>query len=136
MEDDLTGQADLTLDDVEIRVNGVKIAGTTMTEVNDLASSNPLRKNAPTETGVSANTTQYVVENGQFDLTRINEDNLDSVVITLVDYDADMEADGTDDTARFIVTLVASNGHKDSDMAGDDFIFNIDESGTEGYSPE
>ena len=136
MEDDLTGQADLTLDDVEIRVNGVKIAGTTLTEVGDMASSNPLRKNAPSETGVTANTTQYVVENGQFDLTRINEDNLDEVTITLVDYDADMEATGTDDSARFIITLVASNGHKDSNMAGDDFIFNIDENGTEGYTAE
>jgi len=136
LEDDVVDTATLTLDDIEIRVDGVKIAGTTMTEVDDLTTSNVLRKNSPPIQGTAADSILYVVENGQFDLTRINEDNLVDVTITLVDYDADMEAAGVNDTGRFIITLVPSNGHKDSDMAGDDFIFNIDESGTEGYTPE
>ena len=135
VRDDLTGTADLTLDDVEIKVDGVKIVGTTLSEVSDLSSADPLRKNAP---AVSSSTlsTLYVVEGGEFDLTRINSDNYAAVVITLVDYDADMDAAGTTDEGKFVVTLVASNGHKDSDMAGDDFIFGIDEDGTSGYTAE
>lgn len=136
VDDDLTGTADLTLDDVEISLNGVKITGTSLTEVSDLASSDPLRKNAPSVVGASADSTLYVVEGGQFDLTRINSDNYDRAIITLTDYDADMSAAGTTDECRFIVTLVASNGHKDSDMAGDDFYITIDESGTSGYTAE
>ena len=125
--DDVASTADLTLDDVEIKVNGVKIVGTSLSEVSDLSSADPLRKNAPAVINTAATSTLYVVEGGNFDLTRINEDNLDSVIITLVDYDADMSAATTDDEGQFVITLVASNGHKDSDMAGDDFIFKIDE---------
>ena len=76
------------------------------------------------------------MEDGQFDLSRINADNYDRAVITLTDYDADMSAAGTGDECRFIVTLVASNGHKDSEMAGDDFYITIDENGTSGYTVE
>ncbi|MCK5014066.1 MAG: hypothetical protein KAS66_09620, partial [Candidatus Omnitrophica bacterium] len=135
VRDDLTDTADLNLDDVEIKVDGVKIDGTTLSEVSDLASNDPLRKNAP---AVSSSTlsTLYVVEGGQFDLTRINSDNYVAVVITLVDYDADMDAATTTDEGKFVITLVASNGHKDSEMAGDDFIFGIDENGTSGYTAE
>jgi len=136
VDDDITTTADLTLDDVEITVNGVKIVGTSLSEVSDLASSDPLRKNAPSVVGATADSTLYVVEDGQFDLSRINSDNYDRAVITLVDYDADMSAAGTGDECRFIVTLVANNGHKDSDMAGDDFYITIDENGTSGYTPE
>lgn len=135
VRDDLTDTADLNLDDVEIKVDGVKITGTTLSEVSDLASNDPLRKNAP---AVSSSTlsTLYVVEGGMFDLTRINSDNYVAVVITLVDYDADMDAATTTDEGKFVITLVASNGHKDSEMAGDDFIFGIDENGTSGYTSE
>ena len=125
--DDVASTADLTLDDVEIKFNGVKIVGTTLSEVSDLSSADPLRKNAPAVINTAATSTLYVVEGGNFDLTRINEDNLDSVIITLVDYDADMSAATTNDEGQFIISLVASNGHKDSDMAMDNFIFKIDE---------
>ena len=137
VDDDLTETADLTLDDVEIALNGVKITGTSLSEVSDLASSDPLRKNAPSLVGATADSTLYVVEDGQFDLSRINADNYDRAVITLTDYDADMSAGvGGTDECRFIVTLVASNGHKDSEMAGDDFYITIDENGTSGYTVE
>ena len=125
--DDVTNTSDLTLDDVEIKVNGVKIVGSSLSEVSDLSSADPLRKNAPSLINTAATSTLYVVEGGNFDLTRINSDNLDTVVITLVDYDADMSGTSTDDECQFVITLVANNGHKDSEMAGDDFIILIDE---------
>lgn len=125
--DNVASTAALSIDDVEIKYNGVKIVGTTLSEVSDLRTDNPLRKNAPSYINAEATSVLYVVEDGNFDLTRINEDNLDTVVITIVDYDADMTAATTDDECQFVVTLVASNGHKDSEMAGDDFIILIDE---------
>ncbi|MCK4665569.1 hypothetical protein KAU33_02400 [Candidatus Dependentiae bacterium] len=129
--DDTTTGADLTLDDVEIVVAGVKLTGLSLGEVSDLSSADPLRKNAP---AAAASGTVYVVEGAMFDLTRITVDVYDKVVITLVDYDADMSGAEVDGAGQFIVSLVGNNGHKDSDMAASTFTITVDEDGTNLYS--
>ena len=129
--DDTTGTADLTLDDVEITVGGIKLVGLSLGEVSDLSSGDPLRKNAPS---AAASGTVYVVEGAMFDLTRINSDNYVKAVITLTDYDADMSAAGVTDAGQFIVSLVANNGHKDSEMAAQTFTITVAENGSNLYT--
>lgn len=129
--DDTTDTADLELDEVTITVGGVELTGTSLTEVSDLASDDPLRKNAP---AAAASGTVYVVSGAMFDLSRINSDNYVKAVVTLVDYDADMSAVTTDDAGQFIVSLVGNNGHKNSDMAASTFTITVDETGTNLYT--
>ena len=130
--DSFAGTALLTLDDVEVWVNNAKLSGTSLTKVADLESGSAAKKNAPTASATGTSTMWYV-ENGEFDITRTNANNLDVVTIKIVDYDYDLSAAGTSDQCKIIVHCVANNGHKDSDMATDDFFIDMEfSSGGEG----
>lgn len=121
------GNISLELDDVEIALNGVKITGTGMTDISDLSTTNVLKKNAPSKTG----DTLYVIEGASFDMSRINDNNMVEVEITLTDYDATLSADGL---GHVNVTLVANNGYKTSEFELGTFTFTLGENVTSDYT--
>ena len=119
--DVVTGTALLELDDVEINVDGDKIAGTSMTEVSDLSSSDPLKDNAPSEIGEL-----YVVEGAIFNMDRINDNNMVEIEVVLSEYSTRIIQ--ANDTGSIIVTLVALSGHEDTAFEIGTFTFILEES--------
>lgn len=121
--DVVPGTALLELDDVEINIDGDKIAGTSMTEVSDLDSSDPLKDNAPSAT---ADADLYVVEGAVFDMDRINDNNMIEVEVVLSEYST--RTIQANDTGSIIVTLVALSGHEDTAFEIGTFTFILEES--------
>ena len=121
------GDISLEVDDVEIALNGNKIAGTGLCDISDLSTTNVLKKNAPSKTG----DTLYVVEGASFDMSRINDNNMVEVEITLTDYDATLSAGGL---GHVNVTLVANNGYKTSELELGTFTFTLGENVTSDYT--
>ena len=77
----------------------------------------------------------WYIEDGEFEIGRINSNNLDEIVVKLIDYDIDVSAAGTSDEARVQFHFVPFNAHKDSDvMTASTFFLILDEDGTTGYA--
>lgn len=133
--DSVQGTATLTLDDVEVWVNGKKLSGVSLTKVADLDSGSAEKKNAPSA-NTSGTSTMWYVEGGEFTISRTNVNNLDAVLIKMVDFDYDVSAANTYDKCDIKFHLVKNNGHKDSDSTGETFTYTIDEDGTTGYVAE
>ena len=124
----------ITLDDVEVYINGNEISGVSLTKTADLESGSAAKKNAPTENATGTSTMWYV-EGGEFDIERTNSNNLDEVVVKLVDYDVDFSATGAVGECRVTFHFVPFNTHKDADvMTASTFQLVIgEEEGTVGY---
>ena len=132
--DSYAGTAVLTLNDVEVYVNGAKQSGVSLTKVADLESGSAEKKNAPSACGTGTSTMWYV-EGGLFDISRSSPSNLDEIVVKLIDYDIDVSASGTSDEARVKYHFMPFNTHEDSDtMTASTFFFILDEDGTTGFA--
>lgn len=133
--DSTRGTGLLTLDDVELYINGVKQTGVSLTKTADLDSGSAAKKNAPTA-NTTGTSTMWYVEGGEFDISRTNTNNLDEVIVKLVDYDVDLSAttNTSNDQACVRFIFVPFNAHKDSDlMTAVAFILTIGEIQTGGY---
>ena len=132
--DSYAGTALLTLDDVEVYINGDEMSGVSLTKTADLESGSAEKKNTPSASATGTSTMWYV-EGGEFDIERTNSNNLDEIVIKLVDYDYDLSTGaGGSDECRVKFHFVPFNTHKDSDiMTASTFSLIVDEDGTAGY---
>lgn len=106
------GDMALELDDVEVSVNGDKISGTSLTEVADLESNDPLKDNAPSAV---ASGTRYAVEGVSVDMTRANENNMIELEIVLSEYSTSDIIIG-ETNGQMIVSLVGLSDHEDTAM--------------------
>ena len=134
LDDVQNSSAALTLNDVEVYVNGNKMSGVSLTKVADLESGSPEKKNAPSA-NTTGTSTMWYVEGGEFDIQRINANNLDEVVIKMIDYDVAFTGYGSDQ-ADIKFHFVPFNAHEDSDlMTTSTFLFQIgDEETTTGFA--
>ena len=132
--DSYVGTALITLDDVEVYINGVEQTGVSLTKTADLDSGSAEKKNAPSASSTGTSTMWYI-EGGEFDIERTNSNNLDEIVIKLIDYDVDLSAVTTTDECRVKFHMVPFNIHEDSDiMTASTFFLEVGEDETTGYT--